>query len=117
MKADVDAAGHVRPRYHVASLRDNHRAVDPEVLNEVFRAPWRTVRLVGLEAGEQLGPRTLSDSEVLVFVTEGTGRARLHSGVVELRPGVSLTLLKDELLDLAADDGLEAFFVEMGTSS
>jgi hypothetical protein len=107
----------VTPGYHVAGLRDNGGAVDPEVLGKVFRAPWRTVRLLSLGPGEQLGPRTLSDSEVLAFVTGGAGRARLHSGVTWLRPGVSLTLFKDELLDFTAEDALEVFFVEMGTSS
>jgi hypothetical protein len=55
----------VTPGYHVAGLRADGGAVDPEVL----------------------------------------------------RPGVSLTLFKDELLDLTARDALEVFFVEMGTSS
>lgn len=106
------------PRYHVASLLDNGGQVDPAILGAVFRAPWRSVELVRLDAGEQLGPRTLDDSEVIAFVTEGQGVAQLHSQSVELRPGVSLTLFKDELLDLTAGGGaLELFFAEMGESA
>jgi len=103
-------------RYHVASLRDNGGAVAADVLGDVFRAPWQAVQLISLQRAEQLGPRTLSSSEVMLYVTAGSGTARLHSQSVQLRAGVALTLFKDELLDVIADDELEVFFVEMGMS-
>ena len=53
----------------------------------------------------------------MVFVTAGSGTAKLLHGPVALREGISLTLFKDERLELRADDGsLEFFFAEMGAS-
>jgi quercetin dioxygenase-like cupin family protein len=106
------------PRYAVASLRGDVPSVGAAVLADVFLAPWRNVELVTLVAGEELGPRTLDDSEAMVYITAGTGEAQLSSGTVALRAGVSLTLFKDELLHVQAGDGpLELFIAEMGVRS
>jgi hypothetical protein len=107
------------PGYHVEHLRAPGSAgeVAPAILGSVFRAPWRAVSLVHLEAGETFGERDLLDSEAMVFVTAGNGTATLHHGPVALRQGISLTLFKDERLELRADDGsLEFFFAEMGAA-
>ena len=104
------------PRYHVASL-PREGEVDPDVLRDVFHAPWRGVSLLQLQPGEALGPRELDSSEAMLYVTAGTGRATLGSGPVELSEGIALTLFKDERLDIVAgDEALELFMAEMGVA-
>ena len=104
-------------RYHVAHLRPDRGVaeVDPAVLAEVFGAPWQTVSRIVLEPDHLFGERDLDDSEGLVFVTAGSGRARLAHGPVELREGISLTLFKGERLEIRAgmEGPLEFFFVEI----
>jgi quercetin dioxygenase-like cupin family protein len=122
----------ITPRYHVTHLRDGGApaagavpgasgaaavaAVAPDTLQDVFRAPWEGVALVALEPGSRIGPRTLERSEAMVYVTAGRGQAHLHSGPVDLREGIALTLFRDELLDLQAapDEPLELFMAEVG---
>jgi hypothetical protein len=105
----------VEPRYHVEHLRPAGE-VAVATLGNVFRAPWRAVSVVRLRPGEEFGGRDLGDSEALVFVTAGRGTAELRHGTVELRDGTSLTLFKDERLELrAGDEALEFFFAEMGS--
>ena len=110
----------IQPRYHVEHLRasGSHGEVAPATLAGVFQAPWRAVSLIRLEAGAAFGERDLVDSEAMVFVTAGSGTATLLHGPIALREGISLTLFKDERLELRADDGgsLEFFFAEMGAS-
>ncbi len=85
-------------------------------LADVFRAPWRAVSLMRVDRDTRFGERDLVDSEAMIFITAGTGTAHLHHGPVKLREGISLTLFKDERLELEADNGepLEFFFAEMG---
>ena len=117
------------PQYHVTNLRSDHaspatgvlaidgsghaKSVDHGDLSRVFQSPWREIALVRLNEGGRLGPRELSDSEVMLYVTTGTGTAWLHDGPVELREGIAVTLFRGELLDITADSGLEFFFAEI----
>jgi quercetin dioxygenase-like cupin family protein len=106
-----------RSRYDVAPLAPGTE-LDPDVLSIVFGAPWRRVARVCLAPGEVYGGRELHDSEALVYVLDGRGTARLHHATAELREGISLTLFKEERLELAAgaEDALEFFMVEMGVA-
>jgi len=92
--------------------------VPEEVLHGVFAAPWREICQQRLAPGASLGPRHLSDSEVMVFVHGGQGRAfTTDREAVELSANTALTLLKGELLHLEADPGgggLDLYLVEMG---
>ena len=104
-------------RYHVAHLRPDRGVaeVDPAVLARVFAAPWQTVSRVVLGPDRLFGERDLDNSEGLVFVTAGSGRAQLAHGPVDLREGISLTLFKGERLEIRAgmEGPLEFFFVEI----
>jgi mannose-6-phosphate isomerase-like protein (cupin superfamily) len=108
-----------RPRYRVERLRSGSGTLTAPALAEVFQAPWREVSLVTLDPGASFGGRDLQDSEALLFVTAGRGEAALRHGPVALREGISLTLFMGERLELhaAASEGLEFFFVEVGSST
>lgn len=92
--------------------------VPAEVVHGVFAAPWREISRRRLAPGASLGPRHLSDSEVMVFVHGGQGRAYTSDrDAIELTADTALTLLKGELLHLEADrggEGLDLYLVEMG---
>jgi mannose-6-phosphate isomerase-like protein (cupin superfamily) len=100
--------------YHVQNLR-TQAAVAPEQLAASFGAGWRAVELVTLRADERLGPRELSESEVVLFVTAGGGVARLPSGDVDLVPGLSLALMRGEtlLIEQRGAEPLEFFRAEL----
>ena len=110
-------ASELGAQYHVAHLRasDGVGSVDPATLSRVFGAPWETVSHVTLEPERVFGERDLHSSEALVFITGGTGVARLGHGPVDLREGISLALFKGERLEIraGADEPLEFYFVEM----
>jgi hypothetical protein len=103
------------PSYHVAHLAEPATAVADADLSRVFAAAWNQVSHLRLGPGETLR-RTLTDSEVMVFILGGAGTATLSGDLEEpLREGISLTLFQGEPLDLeaAADQGLDLFIAEL----
>jgi hypothetical protein len=82
-------------------------------------APWRSIALVQLPAGESYGPRKLLDSEVFLFVTAGQGVARSGEGPdVVLTAQMSLTcLLETELYLEATGEVLSFFLAELAVPS
>jgi hypothetical protein len=89
--------------------------VSIEELRRVFGAPWTSLGLVAHDAGTVSEPRKLTDSDLLVFVVAGEGRAECTSGPVELTPGTSVAILKGEEFSIVAHGGadLELFYAEM----
>lgn len=115
-----------RPLYGVASLRSEHvrdtqaemtlDAVPAEMLHGVFAADWRQIARVRLAAGATLGPRSLSESEVMFFVLSGRGRAFTCDGeTIDLQCETAITLIKNEILHVQATaGGLELYVIEIG---
>lgn len=115
------------PAYALRNLKDPSRkvpgrfAIDAERLDEgaigtVFSAPWRSIELIRLDPGQALGPRTLDDSEVLLFVTAGSALVHAAGIDIPLERFHSATFLRGETLHVEprGELRLETFVAEIG---
>ena len=114
-------------RLHVANMkRDLQEVVDYQggtgkvgvrtLDTSVLAAAWRGLSFLRLESGASIGPRVLADSEVILFVTKGRGRALAGANWSGLEPGSTLGLLKGGTLQVINDDRdpLELVLAELG---
>lgn len=106
-----DPAKPVPPRFAIPGDQ-----LDAAAIGTVMAAPWRAMEVVTLAGGEQLGPRELVDSEVLLYVTAGRGLIRAAGREIEVGAGESAVFLRGETLEVhgIGDEPFEAFRAEIG---
>jgi mannose-6-phosphate isomerase-like protein (cupin superfamily) len=90
--------------------------VSPEILRQVFDADWRAIQWISLDQNSTLGPRTLSDSEVMILITKGQGIIHSDDMDIQLANHQSATFPQTAVLHLEqqGDEPLELFLIELG---